>query len=318
MKKYRIKVIFYFVLLFTTCLVACSSTDEIKEVDYQTVLPDQFLIGDIYRLQKHQIIRGNIAGIGTTLIIEEGALVDGNISLVGSRLVLAGRVTQDINLVAGTSEIRPSALVLGDVNRILQNSKIDPNANIFGEINDFRVPASLAQTIAGGVSNIFAWSQPDSWFILQIAQAIILICLALIATISHKSSSFVSNSLLSQPALSWLIGTIVYCLGSIIAIILILTICLSLGGLALLLFIFLGGAYGIGVLGSAIGDRIWMRFNFAHSQLLKSIFGGLILSFVISGFSLIPCLGAIINLGIISSGFGAVLLSLTNRFSSTR
>ncbi len=311
MKPIRIKYLFVFAFTFLALLSACIPIDaETEQGEYQIVQPDQFLVGDIYRLQKHQIIRGNIAGIGTTLILEEGSLVDGNISLVGSQLVLAGRVTQDINLVAGTSEIKSSAIVLGNINRILQSSKIDPDAAVFGDISDFQLPATLVESIAGGISNIFAWSQPQNWLVVQFFQLIIFIALSLFVRVLFKPSSIrVSKTLRTHTLMSWLIGAISFTVGLIVAFVLIISICLSLGGLALLFLIFIGCLYGIGMLGYTVGNLTGQRLHINPSDTVISIIGGLILSMTFSVIAIIPCLGAMINATIICCTFGAVLIS---------
>jgi len=55
------------VLLLSACVGIGFSAEE--ENIFATY-PSQFLIGDVYVLKNHEKIDGNLAGIGTTLVIE--------------------------------------------------------------------------------------------------------------------------------------------------------------------------------------------------------------------------------------------------------
>ena len=320
MKKPSVNSVILIVFFFTAFLTACAPVVELsaEQSVNRTVSPDQFLVGDVYRVEKHQIIRGNIAGIGTTLIIEEGALVDGNISLIGSQLILEGRVTQDINLVAGSSQIRSSALVLGDINRILQTSKIDPNADVFGEINDFRVPATLVESITGGLNNFQTWSQPNNWILAQTALAFFIVILSILAGVVFTPTTLrTSRTLRTQPIICWLAGSVVHIFGFSLAMILILTLCLSLIGLFLLILILIGSLYGLGVLAYTLGNILLNKLLPGTSRFLIALIGGLVLSICLSLIGLIPCLGALINLSFFSMAFGSVIISFNSLIKNT-
>ena len=91
--KFR-RISFLLAMLALAALTACASmpTDINASEGFGATYPSQLLTGDVYILKNHEKIDGNISGIGTTLIIEEGAMVMGDISLVASNLEVNGRV----------------------------------------------------------------------------------------------------------------------------------------------------------------------------------------------------------------------------------
>ena len=125
-----------------------------------TTYPSQFLTGDVYVLKDNEKIEGNIAGIGTTLIIEDGAVVTGDVSLIGGNLEINGQVLGDVNVFAGTTTIGDSAVINGSINQILNQTTTSPNASISGEINTFIFPFSSGGKIGKNILNILEWMKP--------------------------------------------------------------------------------------------------------------------------------------------------------------
>lgn len=297
-------------LLAVMLLAGCSTDLESSRQPYFETFPGQFLVGDVYVLKKHQKIDGDVAGIGTTLIIEDGALVMGDITLIGSTLDLEGRVAGDLNIFAGSSVIRDTAILTGDLNQLVTTADIEPKALVSGAINTYVFPSVRGVPTGEEVVDLFSWLRPQRILLFKFGQvlAMMLVTLIVISLFTEPTLKVTRAIRCNLPA-AWGAGLLSYIAAPIISVALIITICLSPVGLLVLVAFLLSLLWGWVALATIIGNqvKIWLKLDWGVQ--VSAILGAAIFGISTALISFIPCLGFFINMVIASFGLGGVLLS---------
>lgn len=314
MKSHRISVLL--TAFLAILLAGCAGMTIDEKIGVLETFPSQFLVGDTYVLKNNQKIDGNIVGIGTTLIIEDGAIVMGDISLIGSNLEVDGRVAGSLNIFAGSSIIRNSAIITGNINQMFQAVEIEPNALVTGEMNTYIFPTGSGSPTGGEVVNLLGWLQPRRILMVKLAQILAMTLVTLLVIYLFREPTLkVNRSIRGNLPAAWGAGLLTYFAAPIIAVVFIVTICLSPVGLIVLLALMLSITWGWVALASIVGEQIdnWFKLDWRVEP--AAILGAVILGIATALISFIPCLGIIINLVIASFGLGGVLLS---RFGTSK
>lgn len=299
-------------LFMLLSLASCvnSSFGEESESHFRNIYPSQFLTGDIYILKENEKIDGNVAGIGTTLIIEEGATVLGDISLVAGNLEVSGRVAGNINVVAGTTTINHNAIITGSINQILNQIETDPGAVIGGEINTYVFPTSAQDHLGKRIVTFLDLMKPSVWLLLQAVRIIVLILATFLTVfLFTKPTQAVIYAIKKNPAVAWGAGILTLFFLPISAIVLILTICLSPIGVIVLLVLFICTIWGWAAVAKITGDGLahWLKLNWSEAAVV--LVGALITGLFVSLVSLIPCIGFLFNNLLAAVGLGGILLT---------
>ncbi len=304
-------------LLAALLLSSCAAGFDSWTVPQPETFPGQFLVGDVYILHGQQKIDGDIAGIGTTLIIEDGASVLGDISIIGGNLEIAGNVTGDVNVLAASAVIQDTAEIFGNFNQALTSAEIEPNARVNGEINSFIFPEVDGSPSGEDVVSALSWLQPRRILLFKLGQVLgmTLVTLLVIYLFTDQTLKVVRAIRCSLPA-AWGAGLLTYIAAPIISVVFIITICLSPVGLVVLVVFLLSLLWGWVALASIIGEQLnrWLRLDWAIQP--ASILGALVFGIATALISFIPCFGFFINLVIASFGLGGVLLSRFGTFES--
>ena len=299
------------VLIAVVALTACiSAPAKPAEPEFRATYPSQFIVGDTYILKSHEKIDGNIVGIGTTLVIEEDAIVMGDISLVGSNLEAYGRIAGDLNVLAGSSFIKDTAIIAGNINQIFQTTNIAPKALVTGEINTYTFPSAAGGEAGNRVISLLEWLRPGRVLALQAARVFALVLLSFLGIYIFKTpTSRVASAIRSNAPAAWGAGLLTIITAPIVAVVMIITICLSPVGILLLIGFFISSLWGWVALCSILGKKMVNWFNLDWSIEPATIFGALILGIFSSLLAFIPCIGFLLNLMITATGIGGVLLS---------
>ncbi|MCJ7519229.1 MAG: polymer-forming cytoskeletal protein [Anaerolineaceae bacterium] len=309
MKPHWIKTLL--VLIAAVALTACiSAPAKPASPEYRTTYPSQFIFGDTYILKSHEKIDGNIVGLGTTLIIEKDAFVMGDVSLVGSNLDVSGQIAGDLNVLAGTSFIKDTAIIAGNINQIFQTTNIAPKALVTGEINTYSFPSAASGKAGSKVISLLEWLRPGRVMALQAGQVFALVIVSLLGIYLFKTpTSRITSAIRANAPAAWGAGLLTIITTPIVAVILIITICLSPVGLLLLIAFFISSLWGWAALSSILGMNIinWLKLDWSIES--ATIIGALILGVLSSLLSFIPCIGFLLNLMITATGIGGVLLS---------
>ena len=299
------------VFLAAVALTACiSAPAKPAEPEFRATYPSQFIIGDTYILKSHEKINGNVVGIGTTLIIEEDALVMGDISLMGSNLEVSGRIAGDLNMLAGSSFIKDMAIITGNINQIFQTTNIAPKALVTGEINTYSFPSAAGGEAGNRFISLLEWLRPGRVLAIQAARIFALVLLSMLGIYLFKTPTRrIASALCSNTPAAWGAGLLTIITAPIVAVILIITICLSPVGILLLIAFLISSIWGWVALSSILGTKMinWLKLDWSIEP--ATIIGALILGILSSLLSFIPCIGFLLNLMITATGIGGVLLS---------
>lgn len=309
MKSRSIKLLFP--LLLITLLGACSTNVIGNEDGFGTTYPSQMLSGDVYVLERFEKIDGNIVGIDTTLIIEEGAAVLGDISLLGSDLEISGRVSGDINLFGGQSTIKRTGIVTGSINKIANEQDIEPGAVVYGEINTFSFENQTQSENFNIPESTVDFLRPGTWVIIQIIRNILLLLLnVLIIFLFSDKTIQVSAKLRKDPLVSFLAGLLLFIAVPFVSLVLILSICLSPIGLILIILLALSNLWGWTILSYTTGKQLAQWFKFDVGNIGYAIIGSLFFTIIFSIMAFIPVLSLIASRGLSTFGVGAIILHL--------
>jgi len=299
-------------LLFAVFLLsACiGSGFRAEEEKFSTTYPSQFLVGDVYVLKKHEKIDGNIAGIGTTLVIEDGATVLGDISLVGSKVEVFGQVAGDTNVFAGTTHIHSTAIIDGSINQIAHQIYIEPGAHISGEINAFTFPTQLSIGETGKLENILDWLQPTGWIAFQLVRNVILVFITVLIIFLFKMPTLrVVRCIKNNIAVSWGVGFLVILATPIVSLFLIITICLSPIGIILIIAFLIADIWGWAGISFIIGNNLthWLKLDWPEEA--EVAVGAVMLGLVSTLLAFLPCVGFMVSTIISAVGLGGIVLS---------
>jgi len=299
-------------LLFTVFLLsACiGSGFRAEEEKLSASYPSQFLVGKVYVLKEHEVINGNIAGIGTTLVIEDGAAVMGDISLIGSRVEVFGSVDGDTNVFAGTTHIHNTAIINGSINQIAHQINIEPDANISGEINTFAFPTQLSIGDTGNLKNISDWLHPTGWMTFQLIRNLVLVFITILIIFLFKMPTLrVVRCIKINVAVSWGVGLLVILAAPIVSFFLIITICLNPIGIILILAFLIADIWGWAGISFIIGNNLtrWLKFDWPEEA--EVAIGAVLLGLASTLLAFLPCVGFMISTMVSAVGLGGIVLS---------
>ncbi len=312
MKSISTKLLPFF--LIAVLFTACSQAGISEEETYKTTYPSQFISGDVFILKRYEKIDGDVVGVDTTLIIEEGASVLGDINLLASDLEVGGRVAGEVNLFGGTSHVLRSGLITGSINRIANDLLIEPGAVIYGEINTFSFPDENQPEkveIPRGINTLI---KPRTWIIIQVVRNILLILTNLLIIYLFDQQTFrVAEKFRKDPLVSWIVGLVTFIAVPIVATILIISICLSPIGLILLLALVIANIWGYTIISYFAGIQLarWFKINTGKIGIVS--IGSLFFSLVLSLAAFIPFLSMVLSWILSAFGTGAIILSLLTR-----
>jgi len=297
-------------LIAAVILTGCINTPaQPQEPEIWTTFPSQFIVGDTYILKSHEKIDGNIVGIGTTLILEENALVMGNISLIGSNLEVDGRIAGDLNVIAGSAIIKDTAIITGNINQFFQTLNIMPKALVTGEINTYTFPSAVSGQVGTWIAQLIEWLRPGNIAAFHGVRVFGLVLLSLIGIYLFKTPiTRVASVLGSNLPAAWGAGLLTIITVPIVAIILIISICLSPIGILLILAYLFCILWGWVALSSYFGTSLinWLKMDWAVEP--ATILGTLVLGIITSLLSFVPCIGFLLILMVTATGIGGVLL----------
>ncbi len=299
--------ILFTVFLLSACIGSGFRSEEEK---LSTSYPSQFLVGDVYMLKKHEKIDGNIAGIGTTLVIKDGAAVIGDISLIGSKVEVFGCVTGDTNVFAGTTHIYNTAIIDGSINQIAHQINIEPGAYISGEINTFAFPIQLSIGETGKLENMLDWLNPTGWIAFQLIRNLILVFITVLIIFLFKMPTLrVVRCIKRNVAVSWGVGLLVILAAPIVSLFLIITICLSPIGIILILAFLIADIWGWAGISFIIGNNLtrWLKLDWSEEA--EVAIGAVLLGLASTLLAFLPCVGFMISTMISAVGVGGIVIS---------
>jgi len=309
MKSFWIK-LFPF-LLFISLLSACTGNKPIIHSEiFDSTFPSQFLLSDVYILRDCEKIDGNIAGVGTKLVIEEGATVTGSISLIGGQMEIYGNVDGDVNVFSGTTYLHNTSTIGGDFNQITHKLEIDPGAQISGKINSFTLPSEGNIVDSTKISNLADWIRPSAWIIFEFVRNLSLVFINLLIVFLFKSPTLrLTRTIKQNKVVSWGVGLLVFFALPLVSLVLLVTICLSPIGIILILVFLITNVWAWTGISLIIGDSFtkWLKLNWMEEA--KIAIGSIFLGLISTLLAFVPLIGLTLNITVSAIGIGGIILS---------
>lgn len=287
---------------------------------------DRVVFGSNFVLESGEVLDGDLVIFGGNATLEAGSRVTGDIFLLGGNADVAGEVGGNLALVGGNANLLATAWVRGDVAAIGGNINRAAGARIDGEVVegqeftlpfDFNMPFTFVRPFGRDTgpfeSGRFGLSPIIGlvWFgfrtLLVAAVAVLVVMFWPIPT------ERTGQAAIQQPILGGGLGLLTIVVGPILLLVLAITILLipvSFIGLILLL---VAGLFGWIAIGLEVGKRLAEAFKWELQPPAAAGVGTLVLSLVVGGIGLIPCVGWLAPFLVVSIGLGAVMLT---RFGS--
>ena len=309
MKSIWIKLFPFLLIIFL--LSACGSAAPVSiSVNSENTFPSQFLSNDVYILKDGEIIDGNIAGVGTTLIIEQGAIVTGSISLIDGQMEISGDINGNINVLAGTTSIHSTAKIGGDINQTSHQLIIDPEARVTGKINTFTLPIEGKNVETEEITNLADWIRPSVWIIIEFIRNFSLVFINILIVFLFKEPTLrLTRTINNRKMVSWGVGLLIFFALPLVSLVLLATICLSPIGLILFISFLIANVWAWSGISLIIGNVItnWLKLNWAEKA--NVAVGSIILGLISTLLAVIPLIGLVLNITVSAVGMGGIILS---------
>ena len=285
------------------------------------IYDDIVIFGDDFTLASGQTIDGDLIVFGGNAVIEQGAVVTKGVVVFGGNVQIAGDVKEDVVLFGGNADLQSTAIIGGRLVTSGGNvSRQDGAVVEGGESHGF----SEGDFPFSGITPRSGYEIPsffDPFYLLAmggaraVGTALALGIIALTVTsLWAQPVQRVTNAITAAPTAAGGFGLLTLIAGVLLVVITAVTICLAPASILIAFLYVLALIFGWVALGTLIGERLVTTFNWTRlNPAMAAGLGTVLFSLVASLVSLVPCLGAVINIGLAAIGMGAVALT---RFGS--
>ena len=289
------------------------------------IADDRVVFGGDFVLEAGEVLSGDLVLFGGNATLEAGSRVNGDVFLMGGNAEIAGEITGDVALLGGNVELLPTAYVHGDAVAIGGNLTRAAGARVDGQVaegNEFVGPFDFTFPFDGfsGVRGIGPFESLRMGFspVLGLIwfgfRSLLLAAVAvLVVMFWPQPTERTGRTAIAQPILGGGLGLLTIVVGPILLLVLAITILLipvSLIGIVLLL---VAGLFGWIAVGLEVGKRLAEAFKWELQAPAAAGMGTLVLTLVVGGLGLFPCVGWLAPFLVASIGLGAVMLT---RFGS--
>ncbi len=282
--------------------------------------PGQVIFGTDFTLKSGETLDGDLAVFGGDVTLEEGSRVKGSIVALGGNVEIAGEVDKDVAAFGGNVHLASTARVDGGVMVFGGKIERDPGAQVRGEqvVNPTDWPGWYWEWRAGP----WAWRAPISepgnllmgiiWQVGVIFLRVILMAAlaGLVALFWPRAAARVGQSALQRPLPAFGMGLLTFAVGILLGVGLIITLCLSPIGIAVIIALALAALFGWLALGVHIGERLMPTLTArAVAPFWTAALGAGLLTLISELLGLIPCAGWAIDFLLRCVAVGAVVLT---------
>ncbi len=281
---------------------------------------DRVIIGQSFRLNSGEHLRGNLAVMGGSVDIEEDATLTGDIVVFGGSLRVAGQVIGDVVTFGGSVDLPDTAHVSGDVAVLGGSLRRAPGATIGGTVRETQGPSELFRGPTAPLVVPPASSTPPLRFLFDalmstlgaVGISLVLATLGVLAVVLlPKQIERVAQVLVARPAIALAAGILTWLVITGLVVILAITICLAPLAVLLLAMAALAWLAGWIAAGWLVGQRLLQALNLKNpSPLLEAIVGVVLITLL---WRVVPCIGWLFWFVISSLGLGSVVLALSGR-----
>lgn len=282
------------------------------QVSAKGLLEDKVIFGESYTLNSGDSLSGNLTVVGGAVTVENGAYIEGDVFIMGGAVEIDGRVEGSISIMGGSVSLTDNAVIEGDINGLGGSLSRSEDARVIGSVNtnswtSFRIRDVMPQVDLTPVR--LGYNQV--WEVFRsIGSAFVLAALAmLVALLWPKPTERAAAALADQPVLAGGMGLLTAIVMPVAVVILTVTIILIPAAIAAVILLALALLFGWTALGMELGKRIVAMFKVTWHPALATGLGTLALSLVVSGLSIIPCIGWIFPALVPLVGLGAVVIT---------
>ncbi len=294
----------------------------------------QVVFGGSFTLDSGEKLNGDLVIFGGTVLLEEGSIVNGDVLMFGGSANVMGEIDGNLALLGGGANLGPSAVITGDVVTLGGNVNRAVGAVVEGEFLTsegayFPFAFDLPNFLEFGdgiqidpffdfdpfgrssIGPVFSPITNILWFVLR---SLLVAALAILVVLFWPNAAGRTGSAaVSQPLISGGLG----CLTFIVVPVLIVLLAITIIGLPLsfltVVALVIAVVFGWIAIGVEIGQRMVEAFDWNLHPAASAGIGTLVVSFVVGGIGLVPCIGWLAPLLVGSAGLGAVILT---RFGS--
>ncbi len=274
------------------------------------------VFGGSFTLHSGETQDGDLAVLGGAAVLQKGSTVEGSVVIVGGNLDANGEIDGDLVVVGGNATLGASAVVRGDVWEIGGNVSRG-TASIEGDYYEgegLEIPFAFDDFDFDFTRTFRGF--PGSWFssqarvIAYLFQSFMLAALAVLVLIFWPNpTSRVASTVVSQPVVTGGLGLLTIVVAPIVLILMMITICLIPVSIVGLILLVVATIFGWIALGLEVGKRLAIALNQEYQPVVMAGLGTLVLSLVVNGIGLIPCVGWLAPLLVGAIGLGGVLLT---------
>ncbi len=287
---------------------------------------DRVIFGGDFVLESGEVLTGGLVMFGGNATLEAGSRVNGDVFMMGGNAEIGGEVTGNVALMGGNINLLSTAHVHGDAVAIGGNMTRAAGARIDGQVVEgeqfstpfeFTSPFDFDRPFGWNVSPFESLRVGFSplislvWFgfrtLLLAAVAVLVVMFWPIPT------ERAGQAAIGQPIIGGGLGLLTIVVAPVLLLVLAITILLipvSFIGLVLLL---VAGLFGWVAIGLEVGKRLGESFKWELHPPAAAGVGTLVLTLVVGGLGLVPCVGWLAPFLVASIGLGAVMLT---RFGS--
>jgi hypothetical protein len=308
------KAITKFLLLITIVLLFIPGVALAAEPGggFISVLPDQFVFGDNYILDRGQTLSGNLWVFGGNVDLREESRVTGSLMVFGGNIRVDGTVDGDINAAGGNVTLQSQALVRGNITLMGGSINRHASARVEGDVFD-NPSGPFSYTLPRGVRlpRFDVVLHPFVDFLTFLFQAFLTAALAvLVAMFLPVQTQRVAQTAIRQPFVAGGLGLLTVIVLPLALLIMTITIILIPAALLLILLIGIILLFGWIALGLELGKRMADLFKTEWALPVAAGLGTLTLSIVVGGIGkYLWCIGWILPTLVALVGFGSVLLT---------
>lgn len=275
----------------------------------------RIVMGGNYILRAGQTMDGDLLVLGGNVTLEEGSTVSGSMLVMGGNAVSAATITGNITVLGGNIDLLNAAVVQGDIISFGGNVDQAAGAQVLGDFVDedgfdFRFMPRLDRVIPRWE---MGWSPLVSilWFVFR---TLMLAALAvLVVMFWPRPSERTADAVVANPLATGGLGVLTLLVAPVLLVLLLITILLSPISLIGFVVLIVAGVFGWIAIGLEVGRRLATTLKWEMHPAAAAGLGTLLLTFVIGGIGLVPCVGWIAPFLVAAMGLGGVILT---RFGS--
>jgi hypothetical protein len=275
---------------------------------------DVVIWGDNYTLRSGQTIRGDLLVYAGNVKLEEGSKVSRDVTLFGGDLDVAGQIDGDVTVWGGNITIRSSAVIRGQVVSVGGKVVREEGADIRGQEWEglpFRVPNPPKPPIPPHPPLLRRYQDwGSSWWknvgeVFRSAFGVVVMAILgiLVVVFIPQHTDTVAETMAKAPLQSFLTGLAAWIVVPVVAVLLVITICLSPVAALWLLVAGVALLFGWIAAGLVLGVRILRAVTDKEPNPVAAVALGVL---ILSLLSLIPCLGLAFSAVVLTWSLGAV------------